>query len=173
MEMILSGDGKTRSNTINLIRVLSCFLIVWNHISSHILNGVFNKILWANIGVQIFFFMSGYLYSDKEIQDKAGWLKKNIVKIIKPYWIYLAIIFPVIASIDIGRLSIMNVAAAFIGIQGFHSSFLIEGLGQHWFISYILLCYLLTPWILYKQKNRIGGGIFGCNSEWRLLRYKY
>ena len=155
--------GRQKDISIDFIRILACFFIVWNHTSGHMLGGWGNSLSWANIGVQIFFFMSGFLYSKKEICDVGVWRKKNFLKILKPYWIYLVIIFPVIALLDPARLSWINIVAAYIGVQGFSDKFTIEGLGQHWYISYILLCYALTPlilkWINSITKVGIGGGI--------------
>lgn len=143
--------------SISLLRIVSCMLIVWNHTTGHMLGNAFNKILWSNIGVQVFFFMSGYLYSTKSIDNPMKWFKKNALKIMKPYWIYLIFIIPVIVVLDVSRLSVVNVMAAFTGIQGFSECFTIEGLGQHWFISYILLCYLTTPVLVDKITENSGG----------------
>ena len=34
----------------------------------------------------------------------------------------------------------------------------IDGLGQHWFVTYILVCYLLTAFLLSRLKlGRLGG----------------
>lgn len=146
-----------KNYTINLVRIFACLLYVWNHTSDHILHGAFNMISWANIGVQISFFMSGYLYSNKRIEDKSIWLKNRILKILKPYWICLIIILSVICTLNRDGLSVLKVSAAFAGIQGFGSVFLIEGLGQYWFISYILLCYLITPFVLKKIDRKFQG----------------
>lgn len=152
--------GEKRINySISLLRIVSCLLIVWNHTSAHMLDNAFNKISWSNIGVQIFFFMSGYLYSNKVINNSKKWISTNIKKIMKPYWIYLALIIPVIFLLDKSRLSIIKVVAAVLGIQGLSGVFTIESIGQHWFITYILICYVLTPVFIPKLYKKTEGSI--------------
>lgn len=147
--------------TISLVRVLACALIVWNHLSNFMLNGFLNRWNWANIGVQVFFFMSGYLYGGRIIHDRKAWLIKQTKKIVKPYYLYLLLIIPVICFIDINSLNILNISSAFLCIQGF-SLYQIDGLGQHWFVSYILFCYLLfsvfSNTSFVSRYNKIGGG---------------
>ena len=134
--------------TICLIRIIACILIVFTHISNNMLDGKGNRLLWASIGVQIFFFMSGYLYSGQVISDRKLWLKKNIYKILKPYYLYLLIMIPVIALIASEEISIVKSLVAFFCLQGF--GIYIEGLGQHWFITYILICYVITIFVLNR-----------------------
>lgn len=73
-----------------------------------------------------------------------------MIKICKPYWLYLIVIFPVIAVLNPSELSWMKVFASFTCIQGFGGIFTITGLGQRWFVSYILLCYILLGVVLNK-----------------------
>ena len=40
---------------------------------------------WFNVGVQIFLFMSGWLYGKKKIDDPVSFIKKNSFKILKDY----------------------------------------------------------------------------------------
>lgn len=153
--------------TICIIRILSCFLIVWNHTSGAMLNHWGNPLYWANIGVQVFFFMSGYLYGGKKIAERTQWLKKNIFKICKPYWIYLSLILPIISVLTVDNVTVVKSVAAYLCLQGFGEN--INGIGQHWFISYILICYLLTAFILDKyfigMSSEKKGGIVGYGLE--------
>ena len=148
---VYEAHFQQKNTAIDIIRIIACLLIVWNHISGNMLNKFGNPILWANIGVQIFLFMSGYLYSKRTIDKPMKWFFKNAKKIIKPYWLYLLVIFPVIALLDCSRLTIRNILFAIAGIQGFTGT--VEGIGQHWYISYMLLCYLMTPVVLRIVKK--------------------
>lgn len=140
-------EGKNHS--ISLLRIISCLLIVWNHTSSHMLNGFFNYLSWSNIGVQIFMFMSGWLYGGKKINKPNEWYKRNYLKLMKPYWIYLLFIIPVILLLDPKRLPLWKIIAAIAGLQGFGAQ--VEGLGQHWFISYLLICYAIIAFVLNNK----------------------
>ena len=115
------------------------------------LDGWGNPLSWANIGVQIFFFMSGWLYGNKDIADATAWFKRNISKIIVPYWGCLVVFIPVIALLSVDNVTFAKVLTAIFCLQGF--GYTIEGIGQHWFVSYIVLCYLITPFILNRYRN--------------------
>lgn len=108
---------KQRNGTIDIIRITACFLIVWNHISSHMVISWSNSVSWTNIGVQVFFFMSGYLYAGNKIEKAEVWIKKNYLKILQPYWLYLIVIFPIITLLDPFRLNWLNTLLAFAGFQ--------------------------------------------------------
>lgn len=125
-----------RNYTIDLIRIIACWLIVWNHLTGGLLDGAYNKWLWANIGVQIFFFMSGYLYGDRCVQDKKEWLKKQLRKIYTPYWIYITLFIPVVYYLSTSFITVTNCIVAYIGLQGLVPGEQIEGFGQHWFVLY-------------------------------------
>ncbi len=145
--------------TITIIRIFACMLIVWCHLSNNMLDGFLNRWWWSNIGVQIFFFMSGYLYGGREIDDRKVWMIKQTKKIVKPYYLSLLILIPLVIILDNNSLNILNIFSAILCIQGFGPH--INGLGQHWFISYILVCYLLTALVLSRIKWRnFDGGKF-------------
>lgn len=134
-------------------------MIVWNHFSGHMLNGWGNPLSLANIGVQIFFFMSGWLYSKQEITNPTGWIKRNLKKVYIPYELSLIVLLPVIWYLSAENVTVSKTIAAVLGVQGF--GFTIEGVGQHWFVSYIILCYFITPTILYRLRDKIDG-----NTAW-------
>ena len=161
-------DNKT-NYTICLLRVIACLLIIWNHASLDIFGGWGNGWFWANIGVQIFFFMSGYLYGGREINNAKEWFLRQFKKISKPYYLYLLLFIPIIYWLDSGSLSLSKIVVELAFLEGFMSDYQIGYLGQHWFLSYILLCYLLMPLVLTKIK--IGGGIGG-RLLWQQSRYK-
>ena len=66
-----------RDYSISIIRVLAMLAIVACHIfQSQDMSIAF----WLNIGVQIFLFMSGFLYGKKTITNTSEWLKNNLRK---------------------------------------------------------------------------------------------
>lgn len=149
--------------TISIIRVIACILIVWNHLSNFMLEGFLNQWNWANVGVQIFFFISGYLYGGRVLTERKEWIIKQTKKIVKPYYLSLLILLPIVFVLDRDSLNIWNIFSACLCIQGL--SVQIEGLGQHWFVTYILICYLLYSLlvnrnIINKWINISGGGKF-------------
>ena len=102
---------------------------------------------WFNVGVQIFFIVSGYLYAKKDIESPIKWLGKQFKKILIPYYIFilLAIISYHIIGNDIPFSDIVN---------SFFCIGTIKGIGHLWFIRYILFCYLITI-ILCRIKKYI------------------
>lgn len=145
--------------TISLIRIIACILIIWNHLSTNLLDGFLNGWLWANIGVQIFFFISGYLYGGRVIDDRKEWMIKQTKKIVKPYYLSLLILIPLVMLLNKECLNVFNITSAILCIQGFGQQ--IAGCGQHWFITYILLCYLFTALVLNRMKlSLLKGGKF-------------
>ena len=161
IERITCKDNKT-NYTICLLRVIACLLIIWNHASCDIFGGWGNGWLWANIGVQIFFFMSGYLYGGREIANAKEWLLRQFKKIAKPYYLYLLLFIPVIYWLDPSALSLSKTAVELAFLEGFMSDYQIGYFGQHWFLSYILLCYVLTPFVLTKINIRGGVLVEDC-----------
>lgn len=142
-----------KSISISMIRAVACLMIVAHHTIAYYC-GITS---WLDTGVQIFFFMSGYLYGGKAINAPLAWMRRQLKKIMIPYWVYLLMILPVILVLDPARLNLQRVAAAFVGVQGLlPSSWQIQSLGQHWFISYILICYALTP-LAGKLPKKRGG----------------
>lgn len=96
---------------------------------------------WLNVGVQVFFIISGFLYGTKQISEPIGWLKKQFKKILIPYYIFLA--FAIVGYILVSpeALSIKNLCGAVLTIGQ------IKGISHLWFVSYILFCYLITPYL--------------------------
>jgi len=141
-----------KDSVLSLIRFISMLLIIACHIFQYY--GL-ELAFWLNVGVQIFLFLSGYLYGKKDINDTKNFLKKQYIKIIVPYILLSAIILvfeyinnPLYFSANskvylIGRL---------IGFQEWIKPF--PNIYHTWFISVILLCYLITP-ILNRIKKEL------------------
>ncbi len=130
----------SKNYSISLIRFLSLLSII----TCHILQGLnLEAAFWFNVGVQIFLFMSGFLYGQKEIVDPNKWFIKQFKKIYISYLILvIIIIFIDYVFFDI-QYSKTTIVVNILGIQGFSS--IIPTISHTWFVSYILLCYFITP----------------------------
>ncbi len=128
--------SKSKNYTISLLRFFAMLFIVIYHSLQYY--GIESG-MWLDVGVPIFFCISGFLYGNKKITSPINFILKNFKKILIPYYCFLipTIILYFIFHRD--YLSIKNVAGAFL------TSGTIEGIGHLWFISYILFCYLITP----------------------------
>ena len=109
------------SKAISSIRVLSTMMIVL----CHIFQGLNNELAWwFNIGVQIFLFMSGFLIANSYYKSTWEYLKKRIVRVIVPYWIFLVLALPLYYLVGI-EINIEQILIYLLGIQGFKGALLL------------------------------------------------
>jgi len=133
-----------KNKTISVIRMISMLMII----SCHILQGLDNRwAFWVNVGVQVFFVISGFLNGKKEIKDTKEFYIKKIQKILVPY-IIIFIIFLFLEKIILNNnYSLSLVTANLVGLGGLYGTIAI--LSHTWFVTYILGCYVIIP-ILQK-----------------------
>lgn len=138
--------------SISLIRSISVILIVL----CHIMQG-YNNLLawWLNVGVQIFLFMSGFLFGAKDIPRCGAWYKKRFTRILIPYYLYLIVIIPILSVFNNNIISLKQIICYGLNLQGIAADIL--SIGHLWFVTIIAICYLITP-ILFnhnisKKKN--------------------
>lgn len=130
--------------SISIIRAISLVLII----SCHILQGLkLEAAYWVNVGVQMFFFLSGFLYGLKNIDDIKDFYKKRFKRVMIPYIIILLIMLFAEYKFNNKKYEPNIILANLIGLQSFFGR--IKTLTHTWFISYILICYAITP-ILQK-----------------------
>ncbi len=140
---------KETNLTISVIRVIAMMMII----ACHILQGLNSSwAFWVNLGVPIFFFMSGFLYGKKEIKDIKEFYQKRLWKILLPSSILVIIVLSLEFIIFHQRYSSLSVFATLLGFGGFYK---VPQIVSHtWFVSYILLCYLCTPLFQYLFRNK-------------------
>lgn len=147
---------KEKNYSLSLLRILAVISIILCHsfeYSAPILGNkewIFRSLgnYLAN-GVQIFFLMSGFLYGSerKEILfstsfSRINFFIRNSLKVLKDYWIYcILVIFPVYYFKEPALLTKSKILGVLI------TSDVINGVHHLWFISYILFCYLITPYL--------------------------
>ncbi|MCM1540497.1 MAG: acyltransferase [Blautia sp.] len=140
---------------ISGLRVTALLLVIWCHILEH----VSMRVRWVgpignyfSVGVQIFLLLSGYLYGKKADVPKTPFVIRNVVKILKDYYIHYAIfIIPLcllLKEYTVNRWFLWRVltGARTIGNEA-----------HLWYIPYILLCYLITP-ALYDIREWMSRG---------------
>lgn len=136
--------------SISIIRLISMIMII----SCHILQGLNNNFaFWINTGVQLFFFVSGFLYGKKKISNIKEFYKKRMEKILFPYIIVFIISLLLEFVLLKRQYSLKKIFGCIIGFGGFTGN--ISILSHTWFVSYILLCYILVPvlQILFKTNK--------------------
>lgn len=136
---------------IQLIRIISMFFILFCHFSNEMQNNIGTALgQFFNVGVFIFLFISGYLFGKKEINNIKEWYTKRFCRIFIPVWIWTLIV-NIIYAIKGQEISIVGIMAYLFNLQGFFG--MTNGLEHLWFLSLIMICYLITP-ILYKLRNK-------------------
>lgn len=139
-----------RDKGISYTRVIAMIFILTDHIVMKIdipFKSVIIQI--TNTGVLIFLFISGFLYGRKEIDDFKQWFIKRAKKILIPLYVFMIflIIIQVINKEGINWVSYFKYLINMQGLLG-----VIQGAVHLWFLTALMLCYLITP-LLQKGKK--------------------
>lgn len=133
----------SESIALSIIRVFAMALIV----SCHIAQCYELKIAWVlNVGVQIFFFMSGFLYGRLDLSIASPWsfYKKRFVKVYLPFLIWVAVVVAVYSAFHLYHVNAKQIVLYLFSLQWFATP--IDGLNHLWFLTVLMVGYLLTPW---------------------------
>lgn len=142
--------NKFKDNTVSIARVLGMFFIMLCHLATWYGIEAFAQLF--NVGVQLFLFISGYMYGKKHINDYGKWLKTKFLRICIPLYIFISFMFIyqyIVLHIDINLKSILTYLFNLEGI-GMIIIFSplslfqfepLQGTGQLWFLTAIMFCY--------------------------------
>ena len=141
--------AKRNDWSISALRLLSMCSIVACHICQ--LYGL--GISWVlNIGVQVFLVISGWLYGMRpDVVDAGCWYIKRLLRICLPYWLVL---IPLLVVDVFFATQVVTVKTVILSIAGVRSGS-VPNAAHLWYISVMLLCYLVTP-ILSVLWRRLG-----------------
>lgn len=142
-----------RQNYISYLRVFSMICIMLCHITIQSSNGLVNMTSQLfNVGVTIFFIISGYLFGKKNINiSYMKWYKRRIMRIVPPYYLFLILLL--ITHLVLGIHNSFKVwIVQFLFLQG--AEIYAAGAEHLWFLTVLMLCYLVTPIIdKIRKKN--------------------
>ena len=164
---------RSESMALSMIRVFAMTLIV----SCHIAQCFDLQIAYLlNIGVQIFFFMSGFLYGRLDIpKSPFDFYKKRFVKVLLPYYIFLVVIIAIYLVFQLYQFNAKQILFYLLNLQWFSTP--IEGLNHLWFLTVLMVGYLLTPWVIKFHKKYplffIAAFLVCCVIEFMLVRKFY
>lgn len=151
--------------SIVYLRIFAMLSIVICHIFQSI--GIYELSSVFNVGVQVFFLMSGYLYGHKYIYNWKNWWAKRFAKVYFPHLVFIVIAITLIVIFKDGILRWYDIPIYILNIQGFiHctsalSSLGIEGLNHLWFMTAIMIAYFTTP-ILQRFRRKAAKALFIC-----------
>ena len=152
--LVMPKQSQKRDYSISCVRLVAMILIVSCHMmqnddfASDIHGAHIGWAFWFNVGVQMFLFISGYLYGKKNRIDIVEFYKKSFSKLLIDYYVF---VFIILIAIHFSPLWDTD-SNGIIGLLTFSST--IPGLGHLWFVPTILFCYLLSP-ILSEVLNAI------------------
>ena len=132
--------------SISIIRVLAMISIIVGHWLT--MKGI-NHFQFGAIGVQVFLFISGWLQSEKQIDNFPKWFLSKANRIMLPYYMGLVLIifFRLILRIATPMEAILIHAINLQGLSklvSFADVPVITGYGHTWFLTILAICYLLT-----------------------------
>jgi len=152
------------SRNIYSIRAISMFLIVIYHIGSWFISIYLNSPVllqmfysFGFIGIDLFFFLSGMmlvvniLHRDLEKHSWNEWYKKRILRIFPGYWIMYILILLIYFVTMRFYFELTFILINFSGFQMIPLKNPNFGVIHfiYWFITVMLLCYLLCPLFFY------------------------
>lgn len=145
---------------ITYLRALAAASIFACHIL--FISGYFKTSMWLNTGVPLFFLISGFLMSKKNIlltnKGIFCYYGSRIKKLSLPYIVYILAVVVVLCLIQ-RPPTLSSVIMYLIGCAGFTENGVL-GLGHLWFITVLLICYFLTP-LLQLLKDSQGKAVHG------------
>ena len=137
----LKMEKAKKFNNISLLRVIAILAIFSFHLLQPLSTTQGRQYFPMAFGVEIFLFISGFLYAFKEIVSYKEFFKKNFIKILWPTFLFILIclatggVFSLLTKTDF--------------VQFFHytsvTGELLYNHGHLWYIVAILLCYLSLP----------------------------
>ncbi len=140
------GSTANRNSVVSLLRVTGMLMIVACHIFTWLGMTLLGQLF--NVGVEIFLLISGIIYSQKRIDNGLLFIKQRWIKICTSYYIWILILLP-INYFNGESSSITSIVAYLFDLQGINSlliniqSPIITGAGHLWFLTVIMICYLL------------------------------
>lgn len=139
---------------IDILRIIALVLVTWQHAAS--VFGYYADTQWHGVspgqtGVAIFCAISGYLAFHARPESVTQWFKKRLTKIFPAYWLVTIGAFFLTAITSSKDFSGWLLISQMLGLGYFtHGWELINVVS--WFISLILLCYILAA-ICWKNRS--------------------
>lgn len=135
-----------RYHFISVLRVLAMLSIVAGHICTFLDIYLFDL---GGVGIYSFLAISGFLYGNRVIENTGKWLVSRVKRIMIPVWIWTILLFVLGMVIDTAHYDLL---LCLFGVQGLPfftpvSFEVYRPMAHTWFITVILLCYLMTALI--------------------------
>ena len=144
MQLITTAE----SVLVSYIRIIAFLSII----SCHFLQYYDNRWAWVlNMGVQVFFALSGFLYGRKQIDRPLQWGMRRIRKLYVPFILFVVMAAAALMLLVGYRLTWKVVLVYLLNLQGIMGQN-IPGLTHLWFMTAIMICYAVTPVLQYFRR---------------------
>lgn len=142
--------------SISIIRILGALFIFLCHAcneSGSMVIGMLGQ--FFNVGVPIFFILSGYLHSQKTApQSIFKWYASKLKRLLLPLYIFSATLGALYLIFRL-KIDFRVWIQTLLPICGLTQEY-IPGCGHLWFITHIMICYLFTPLLqAHRPKKKI------------------
>lgn len=139
--------------SIAITRIVGCLMIFLCHYVQITGNPIIaQSSQFFNVGVFVFFLISGYLFGQKNIGrgNVPQWYRKRLIKIFVPLYVVMMIIFLALYIENIKVMPMQYLIYA-LNLQGFWGG--ISGASQLWFLTALMICYFITPLLQFMRDN--------------------
>ena len=140
---------KSRFEIIDIIRGTSILAVILIHTSYYFISNPIAAFLWkwSQFAVPAFVFCSAYLFFQKPKTISFIYLKSRLIRLVKPYYIFLLFFLPMLLLINPDKLNFKYI---------FESIILIGGVDINWLVLlfvYFMILFPLTQLIYKKHKS--------------------
>ena len=115
-------------------------------------------------GVPLFLFVSGFLAGKKNIDNVLKWWLSKAKRVLIPFVIFVVLIYGMYEITGIDNVSPFQWIFTLCNLQGLNYTYwrfnlfgAVSGMGHLWFITTLMICYLLTPLAQRFKKVTIAG----------------
>jgi peptidoglycan/LPS O-acetylase OafA/YrhL len=135
---------------LDSLRILALIAVTWQHAASAL--GFYEDMQWRGIspgqvGVGIFCAVSGFLAFSTTNQNVGQWLINRIIRIFPAYWVATVVAFILTLFVSDKSVSFGLFLSQMAGIGYFTHGWALVNVVS-WFISLLLLCYLIAAMAL-------------------------
>ena len=161
MENRLSKSSN-RDFAITLLHVIGMVMILLCHMMQaeriYFLSEIFIS------GVPLFLLVSGYLAGLKEITRPHTWLLRKAKRVWIPLFVMIVLVYGGYSVFNVAQITPFQWIFTLLDLQGLNYTYwkfehfgAVPGCGHWWFVTTLMICYLLTPLMQRFKKFRLRG----------------
>ena len=143
-------------NNVSLLRVVAMICIFLCHVA--LMAPVMDSPYWyfpLHFGVQIFMFVSGYLYGRKNVKSYKDHIKQRFTVLLVPYYIFIFVLFTAYAIYNISLITLPTFIQGIfcVNILGHEGAI---NINHFWYLFYALVSYVFIPWLIALRNHTQG-----------------